>query len=169
MYKMTIQGRLTEDAQVRATKDGGSFLSMRVAVNSFENGSQKPYFISVAHFNYRPNMVQHLTKGSLVDVVGTPQISAYLTKQGSPMEDIRITADAVEFPSNGSNSGTTTTTQTSTVTSTPEVAPTVTRVQRTPAPEPVEEEIVMTTTPRRKEANTEKFDAPAAGSDDLPF
>ena len=158
MFKMIINGRLTEDAQVRSTKDGGSFLSLRVATNTYENGTQKPYFMSVAQFNYRPNMVQHLTKGSAVDITGTPQITAYVSKQGSPMPDISITADSVEFSSNGSstNGGNNQTGN--------EQQKSAQNVQTD-----VEEEPVVTTTPVRKpKANTEKFDSNDDGGD-LPF
>lgn len=158
MFKMIINGRLTEDAQVRSTKDGGSFLSLRVATNTYENGTQKPYFMSVAQFNYRPNMVQHLTKGSAVDITGTPQITAYISKQGSPIPDISITADSVEFSSNASstNGGTNQT-----------VSEQKKPVQQADS-EPEEEPVVTTTPVRKPKANTEKFDTTDDGGD-LPF
>ena len=70
MFKMVIQGRLVEDAQVQQSKDGQStYLSFRIAVNTFENKTNKAYFISVSSFNYNNSIVPYLKKGSAVEVI----------------------------------------------------------------------------------------------------
>ena len=171
MFKMIIQGRLVEDAQIQQSKDGQStFLSFRVAVNTFENKSNKAYFVSVSAFNYRSNMVPYLKKGGLVDVIGTPRIDSFLNRQNMPMYDIHLSADSVEFSGNGTGSK-----------AQEAVATQTTEVQQTEVSEPVEEEIIMTTSNSAKKqsasdtakvngGNTQKFTASQEqNDDDLPF
>ena len=168
MFKMVIQGRLVEDAQVQQSKDGQStYLSFRIAVNTFENKTNKAYFISVSSFNYNSSLVPYLKKGSAVEVIGTPRVSAYLNRQNQPMYDIHVTADSVDFSSTNSNSK-----------SQDETATTQTNDSKhTSEPEHVEEQIIMTTSntakrqtePNMTTVTVAQNDGVEDNDDDLPF
>ena len=168
MFKMVIQGRLVEDAQVQQSKDGQStYLSFRIAVNTFENKTNKAYFISVSSFNYNNSIVPYLKKGSSVEVIGTPRVSAYLNRQNQPMYDIHVTADSVDFASTNSNNKSqdeTTTTQSN-------------EPKNASEPEHVEEQIIMTTSNTAKRQSEPNMTTVTVAQnedleendDDLPF
>ena len=115
MQKITVIGRLGRDASIRESQDGGSkFVTFTMAVNGRFRGVEKTSWYEVTAFNYDryKNMVKYLTKGSSVIVVGELDAVVEEGKDGVARCRRIITADSIEFNSNGA-SGTTTSTQTS--------------------------------------------------------
>lgn len=119
MQRITICGRLGRGAAVREMQDGGKVISFTVAVNGRYRGVEKTSWYEVSTFNYDryKNMVQYLTKGSSVLVGGELDADLDEGKDGVTRCRRSVTADFIEFNSNGSTSGSTTETATTTTTS----------------------------------------------------
>ena len=106
MQYLQIIGRLGADSELKTSKNGKQFLSMRVASNDFIGGENLTTWISVLWGGERAvKMAEHLKKGSQVIINGTPKYSLYKTKNGESAIDVSVFADRVDFVS--SNSGST--------------------------------------------------------------
>jgi single-strand DNA-binding protein len=104
MQYLQIIGRLGADSELKTSKNGKQFLSMRVASNDFIGGENLTTWISVLWGGERAvKMAEHLKKGSQVIINGTPKYSLYKTKNGESAIDVSVFADRVDFVS--SNSG----------------------------------------------------------------
>ena len=115
MQKLTLIGNLGKDAQVVESMNGKKCLSFSVAANGYRNGEQKTCWYNVVWFNYAPNMVQYLTKGKSVVVVGELDADIRVDNSGVSRIDRSVVADSVTFLSVNSgtenNGNTTSTTQ----------------------------------------------------------
>lgn len=178
MQKITIIGRLGRDASIRETQDGGKVVSFTVAVNGRFRGVEKTSWYDVSTFNYDryKNMVKYLTKGSGVVVIGDLDCDLDEGRDGVTRCRRSITADSIEFNSNGTSGNTQNNTSTEVsaekkprkVEADPEdvaeeVQVTVTKpkAKKKPAAAPVVEEV---------EAETEDEDTDNDEEDgDLPF
>ena len=98
-----VIGRLGQDAELKEGKNG-QFTKFRMATNGFKNknGEQPTYWLSVTYDNSNPNLLKALTKGRLVNVAGTIEPTAYLTKDGEPKCSLDLRAVSLEFVSVGS-------------------------------------------------------------------
>ena len=104
MQYLQIIGRLGADSELKTSKNGKQFLSMRVASNDFIGGENLTTWISVLWGGESAvKMAEHLKKGSQVIINGTPKYSLYKTKNGESAIDVSVFADRVDFVS--SNSG----------------------------------------------------------------
>lgn len=103
MIYSNVIGRLGQDAELKDGKNG-QFTKFRMATNGFKNknGEQPTYWLSVTYDNSNPNLLKALTKGRLVNVAGTIEPTAYLTKDGEPKCSLDLRAVSLEFVSVGS-------------------------------------------------------------------
>lgn len=108
MQKITLIGRLGRDAAIRETQDGGKVVSFTVACNGRYRGVEKTSWYDVSTFNYEryKNMVQYLTKGSSVVVVGELDADIDEGRDGVKRCRRSVTADSIEFNSNGASGNT---------------------------------------------------------------
>lgn len=108
MQKITLIGRLGRDAAIRETQDGGKVVSFTVACNGRYRGVEKTSWYDVSTFNYEryKNMVQYLTKGSSVVVVGELDADIDEGRDGVKRCRRSVTADSIEFNSNGTSGNT---------------------------------------------------------------
>lgn len=179
MQKITIIGRLGRDAAIREMQEGGKVISFTVAVNGRYRGVEKTSWYDVSTFNYEryKNMVKYFTKGSSVIVVGDVDTDVEEGRDGITRCRRSITADSIEFNSNGVSGNT----SSNTATETAETAPRKKEVEEVPQ----DDEIEVTRAPKKstKKAAAEPEEAPAKtkaavdedasadgdDSDDLPF
>jgi single stranded DNA-binding protein len=104
MQYLQVIGRLGADSELKTSKNGKQFLTMRVASNDFIGGENLTTWISVLWGGERAvKMAEHLKKGSQVIINGTPKYSLYKAKSGESAIDVSVFADRVDFVS--SNSG----------------------------------------------------------------
>lgn len=104
MQYLQVIGRLGADSELKTSKNGNQFLSMRVASNDFIGGENLTTWISVLWAGERAvKMAEHMKKGSQVIIHGTPKYSLYKAKNGESAIDVSVFADRVDFVS--SNSG----------------------------------------------------------------
>lgn len=177
MQKITLIGRLGRDAAIRETQDGGKVVSFTVACNGRYRGVEKTSWYEVSTFNYEryKNMVQYLTKGSSVVVVGELDADIDEGRDGVKRCRRSVTADSIEFNSNGSSGNT----QNSTVSeSAPAEHPKAT-AKPTAEEVPADTEVTVPKRSRKATAAAEPAPAPVEPAsapeddgenpDDLPF
>ena len=176
MQKITLIGRLGRDAAIRETQDGGKVVSFTVACNGRYRGVEKTSWYEVSTFNYEryKNMVQYLTKGSSVVVVGELDADIDEGRDGVKRCRRSVTADSIEFNSNGSSGNTQSNSNSE---SAPAEQPKATK----PASEevPADTEVTVPKRSRKATAAAEPAPAPAPepvneddggeNPDDLPF
>lgn len=116
-----LNGRLGADAEVKSGKNGNQFLSMRVATDEFKNGNKgTAWFNVVAEANDRNmKLVQYLTKGKMVNIVGTETVDLFTNKNGEPQISRDIRAFNIDFVNIGSKENAEGSVTTSTQTTTP--------------------------------------------------
>lgn len=109
MILSNIIGRLGADAEQRTSKNGNSFVSMRVATNEYVSGENVTTWVNVIWTGERAiKMCEHLKKGSMVNACGSLRTSMYTNKNGERAVSIDLYADRVDFVSSGGNSAQTT-------------------------------------------------------------
>ena len=144
-------GRLGKDAAIRETQEGRKVISFTLAVNGRVRGTEKTSWYDVASFNYDRyrNMVKYFTKGSSLIVTGDFDADLEEGNDGKYRCRRYVTADAIEFLSNGS--GTTRESRTE-----EEETPRRRTRQVETAPDDIsDEELEMTTKPKKKVAPVE--------------
>lgn len=105
MINAFIIGRLGADSEVKTSKNGNQFLSMRVASNEYLNGENTTTWVNVIWSGERAvKMAQHMKKGSMISINGPLRTSTYTTKAGETAVSIDVFADRVDFVNSG-NSG----------------------------------------------------------------
>lgn len=110
-----LVGRLGADAEVKTSKNGGQFVTMRVASNEFFGGETVTTWVSVTWYGERAvRMAEYMKKGTQVIAVGKPKANIYTTKSGEPAIDETLYADSVDFVggSSGNTASNTTVTDT---------------------------------------------------------
>ncbi len=97
MNSVNITGRLTRDAQERATAGGLSVCNFSLAVNDYQKGEEYTSFIDVVMFD-KPNLIPKLRKGVLIGVTGKLKQSRWETQgqKRSKLEVIAFTVDVLE-------------------------------------------------------------------------
>ncbi len=119
MVNVNVIGRLGADAELIDGKNG-KFASFRLAVDDRKNGKKETTWFRVTLNGDRAGkIVEYLTKGKLVNVIGTETVGTYQAKDGTTQISRDISASNVEFISVGSGS---TTTETSAETTTETVS-----------------------------------------------
>lgn len=98
--EVTLTGNVSLDPQLHETKDGGNFLSFRVAVNERRFDRERATYVDAAASFYRvvayrklgQHLQQCLHKGDPVIVRGTLRISEWTTTTGQPRSTPQVTA-----------------------------------------------------------------------------
>lgn len=107
MFYVDFNGRLGADSELKPSKNGSQFLSMRVASDDFANGETTTTWVSVVWSGERAiKMANHMKKGSLVSIHGVLRTSLYKAKNGESAISHDVLADRVDFVGGG-KSGTT--------------------------------------------------------------
>ena len=144
MNTIYVIGRLGADAELINGKNG-QFVSFRMASDERRNGEKTTSWFKVTLNGDRAaKLAEYLTKGKLVNVVGTESVSTYQAKDGTTQISRDISASNIEFISTGTSGQTATET---TVTA----EPTITTGKLTNTAKPTVEQ------------------ATSATADDLPF
>ena len=118
MVNVNIIGRLGADAEL-IKGENGTFLSFRVAVDDGKNKNGDrltSWFRVTLNGDRASKLVEYLTKGKLVNVIGTEKVGIYNAKDGTPQVSRDISANNIEFisVSSGSTSSDSTTTEVTT-------------------------------------------------------
>ena len=162
MQKITLIGRLGRDAAIRETQEGTKIVSFTMAVNSRFRGVDKTSWYDVSTFNYDRyrNMIKYLTKGSQVVVLGDLDADIEEGRDGKVRCRRYVTADSIEFNSNGT-SGNTASDRTEETTTR--------RSKREPDPEDVsDEDLEVTTKPKKRAEEYEEDEEPPKKSKKRP-
>ena len=101
MISSNLTGRLGADAELKETQQGRKYIICRIATNGTKK--DKTTWVTVRYFtDNAENLVKYLTKGKLVNVQGSLEASAYISKKdNTPVASIDINAYAIEFISVG--------------------------------------------------------------------
>lgn len=85
MSFMTVTGRLGRDAELKTTQSGKKVLSFSIADDIGWGDKKRTQWISCALFGDRAEkLAQYLTKGSMVECVGTPSARGW--KKGDEVQ-----------------------------------------------------------------------------------
>ena len=104
MVNVNVIGRLGADAELINGKNG-QFLSFRMAVDDrVKNEKTTTWFRVTLNGDRVAKLAEYLTKGKLINVIGTETVSIYNAKDGTPQVSRDIAASNVEFVSVGSGS-----------------------------------------------------------------
>ncbi|MEO6682816.1 MAG: single-stranded DNA-binding protein [Ginsengibacter sp.] len=106
MTIMEIIGRVTKDATVTTTKDERKVVNFSIVIN--DSFKHKGNFERVIITNYvscaywmKPGLVQHLTKGKLVELSGRIGVNAYKDHEGEAKANLTFHANSIKFHGNG--------------------------------------------------------------------
>ena len=98
MINVNFNGRLGADAEVRTSKNGKQYVSMRVATDEFKNGEKSTAWLNVTYHSERAIKMQpFLKKGSAISVIGSETVGTYQDKNGETQISRDILADRVDF------------------------------------------------------------------------
>lgn len=100
MVNVNFIGRLGADPEQKVTTSGSNIVTMRVAVDEFQNGQKATSWMSVvANANDKriAKMIPYLKKGNGVQVFGSEKISIYTDRQNLPAIDRSVYADRIDF------------------------------------------------------------------------
>jgi|ERR1051325_1299312 single-strand DNA-binding protein len=102
MKKIQIIGNVTKDAEVRAFEGGRSVINFDVAVNERfkdRNGQkqERTSYIRCAMWREVTTIAQYITKGTKVYIEGSPDVEAYINKEGKAMGALKINVREMEF------------------------------------------------------------------------
>lgn len=104
MNVISVIGRLGADSELKTSKGGRQYLSMRVATDEFKNGEKTTAWFSVTYANERAVKLQeYLKKGRQVSIVGSETIRIYQNNNGETAFSRDIMADRIDFISSGSS------------------------------------------------------------------
>jgi single-strand DNA-binding protein len=98
MVNINFNGRLGADAELKTSKNGKQFVSMRVATDEFRNGERGTAWLNVSYYGDRAvKMHEYLKKGNAVSVLGSETVGTYQSKNGETMVSRDVLADRVDF------------------------------------------------------------------------
>jgi len=98
MVNINFNGRLGADSEVRTSKSGKQYVSMRVATDEFRNGEKSTAWLNVTYHSDRAIKMQpFLKKGSAVSVIGSETVGTYQDKNGETQISRDVLADRVDF------------------------------------------------------------------------
>lgn len=84
MATIVVVGRLGSDGELRETQGGTKVISFSVADDVGYGDKKKTIWMKCALFGKRAeSLAQYLTKGTLVEVTGIPQVSAWIDKKNA--------------------------------------------------------------------------------------
>jgi len=106
MVNVNVIGRLGADAELIDGKNG-KFISFRLATDDGKNKNNEritTWFRVTLNGDRVTKLVEYLTKGKLINVIGTETVGTYQAKDGSTQISREINASNIEFVSVGSGS-----------------------------------------------------------------
>lgn len=104
MINVSFIGRLGADAELRTSKNGKQYLSMRVATDEYKNGERGTTWVSVTYANDRAvKLIEYMKKGRQVNVFGTLTVGSYQNKNGETVPTIDVMADRIDYVSSGNS------------------------------------------------------------------
>lgn len=104
MVNVNVIGRLGADAELIDGKNG-KFISFRLATDDRKNNEKvTSWFRVTLNGDRATKLVEYLTKGKLVNVIGTETVGTYQAKDGTTQISRDISASNIEFVSVGSGS-----------------------------------------------------------------
>ena len=107
MINFNFMGRLGADAELKTSKGGKQFVSMRIATDEFKNGERGTTWINVSYYAEKgTKMLEFLKKGSAVSVLGVETVGTYQSKNGETMVSRDVIADRVDFVNLGKSGDT---------------------------------------------------------------
>lgn len=101
MSTIIVCGRLGKDAELKTTSKGTKIAAFSVADDIGYGDKKRTQWLKCSMFGERAEkVVSYLTKGLMVEVVGTPQVETW-TKDGEARGSISITVSDVKFHGGG--------------------------------------------------------------------
>lgn len=103
---MELTARITADATLTTLKDERSVINFTVAHNEYyrPKGSTETKkvteFIRCAYW-LRPNLAQHLTKGTLVEISGRIGVNAYVNADGEARANLTCHVNTIKLHGKG--------------------------------------------------------------------
>lgn len=99
MSTLIVTGRVGSDAETRTLQSGKAVVSFSVADQQGWGDNKHTLWIKCAMFGERATKVApYLTKGALVEVIGTPSVEAWLKKgDGSAQASLKLTVSEVKL------------------------------------------------------------------------
>ena len=98
MVNINFNGRLGADSELKTSKNGKQFVSMRVATDEFRNGEKTTTWLNVSYYGDRAvKMHEYLKKGNAVSVLGSETVGTYQNKNGETVVSRDVLADRVDF------------------------------------------------------------------------
>lgn len=103
MSHITVTGRLGRDAEIKTTQGGTKVLSFSIADDIGWGDKKRTQWINCALFGDRAEkLAQYMTKGTLVEVHGTPSARAWKNKDSEPQASLEVTVSEVKLHGGGS-------------------------------------------------------------------
>jgi single-strand DNA-binding protein len=99
MSVLVVTGRIGSDAEKRSLQSGKAVVSFSVADQQGWGDNKHTLWIKCAMFGERAEkLLPYLTKGSLVEVVGTPSVEAWLKKgDNTAQAALKLTVSEVKL------------------------------------------------------------------------
>ena len=96
LHRIDLIGNLVADAEIKTGKDGGEFISFRLAVTDLFGEEKRSTFYEVSCA--KTKSIENLKRGSLVFVSGRPSLSA-VCKDGKAYLNAYVNASMLRFVS----------------------------------------------------------------------
>jgi single-strand DNA-binding protein len=102
MRKILITGNVTKDAEVRVLDGGKSVINFDLAVNErWKDKSgvkqEKTHYVKCALWRDNTAIAQYLLKGVKLLVEGSPEVEAYMNKEGKAVANQKVNVRELEF------------------------------------------------------------------------
>lgn len=103
MIELQAIGNIGRDA-VQRTAGGRNYASFSLAVTERrQDGGANTVWLDVMRQDAEGRLTPYLKKGTKLFVKGRPSFSTYTDRSGTPVPDVTVWADRVEFLSPGAN------------------------------------------------------------------
>lgn len=102
MRTIIVSGRLAANAEVKTTNGGNAYVEFRIGNNEYsKNNQEETYWFRVVSFNTNhTKLVQYLTKGKSVEVIGQLSANAYVGHDNKMRVGFDIRASEIMFDNN---------------------------------------------------------------------
>lgn len=98
MFKIILTGNATRDPEIRANKQGETFVTLSIAVNYGTKASPKVEFVDLSANNKIGDVIHNFVKkGDKILVEGLPSINTYVNKENNPVSKFRVYVGVVEL------------------------------------------------------------------------
>ena len=104
MFRTEVIGCVGQDAVLREIA-GYTYACFNLAVKERVKGEERTTWVRIRKVDREQKLSQYITKGRAIYVEGRPQVSAYMTKEGSPAADLTVWAERLEFIAGAGRNG----------------------------------------------------------------